>query len=94
MNDLDLFSRSPSLNLTNHQHEPPIFTSTPLVIVDKPASSSNSSSFFLPLTENTQNNEQLIKLNQVCSIKIYSNSFIDYCRIFVYLVYLILFQQH
>jgi hypothetical protein len=72
MNDLDLFSRSPSLNLTNHQHEPPIFTSTPLVIVDKPVSSSTSSSFFLPLTENTQNNEQLIKLNQVCLIKIYS----------------------
>ena len=69
MNDLDLFSRSPSLNLTNHQHEPPIFTSTPLVVIEKPAPSSTSSSFFLPLTENTQNNEQLIKLNEVCSIK-------------------------
>ncbi len=69
MNDLDLFSHSPSLNLTDHQHEPPIFSSTPLVIVEKPASSSTSSSFFLPLTENTQNNEQLIKLNEVCSTK-------------------------
>ena len=66
MNDLDLFSNSPSLNLTNHQHEPPIFSSTPLVVVEKPPSSSTSSSFFLPLTENIHNNEQLIKLNEVC----------------------------
>jgi len=64
MNDLDLFSNSPSLNLTNHQHEPPIFSSTPLVVVEKLPSSSTSSSFFLPLTENIQNNEQLIKLNE------------------------------
>ncbi len=69
MNDLDLFSNSPSLNLTNHQHEPPIFSSTPLVVIEKPISSSTSSSFFLPLTENTQNNEQLIKLNEVCYAK-------------------------
>ncbi|CAF3772710.1 unnamed protein product [Rotaria sordida] len=64
MNDLDLFSNSPSLNITNHQHEPPIYSSTPLVVVEKPSSISTSSSFFLPLTENTQNNEQLIKLNE------------------------------
>ncbi|CAF0934511.1 unnamed protein product [Rotaria sordida] len=64
MNDLDLFSNSPSLNITNHQHEPPIYSSTPLVVVEKPPSISTSSSFFLPLTENTQNNEQLIKLNE------------------------------
>lgn len=62
MADFDLFSNSPALNLTNHQHEPPIFTSTPLVAVEKPAPSSTSSSFFFPLTEN---NEQLIKLNEV-----------------------------
>lgn len=66
MNDLDLFSNSPSLNITDHQHEPPIFTSTPLAIIEKPVPSSTSSSFFLPLTENIQNNEQLIKLNEVC----------------------------
>jgi hypothetical protein len=71
MNDLDLFSNSPSLNLTNHQHEPPIFSSTPLIVVEKPLSSSTSSSFFLPLTENIQNNEQLIKLNEVCSNKFF-----------------------
>jgi hypothetical protein len=65
MNDLDLFSNSPSLNLTNHHHEPPIFSSTPLIVTEKPVSSSTSSSFFLPLTENTQNNELLIKLNEV-----------------------------
>jgi len=70
MNDLDLFSNSPSLNLTDHQHEPPIFSSTPLVIVEKPPSSSTSSSFFLPLTENTYNNDQLIKLNEVCLPKL------------------------
>ncbi|CAF0746691.1 unnamed protein product [Rotaria sp. Silwood1] len=64
MNDLDLFSNSPSFNLTNHQHEPPIYSSTPLVVVEKPPSASTSSSFFLPLTENTQNTEQLIKLNE------------------------------
>jgi hypothetical protein len=70
MNDLDLFSSSPSFNLTNHQHEPPIFSSTPLVVVEKPPPSSTSSSFFLPLTENTHNNEQLIKLNEVCLKKL------------------------
>ena len=71
MNDFDLYSNSPSsLNLTNHQHQPPIFTSTPLVVVEKPVPSSTSSSFFLPVTDNTQvhnqNNEQLVKLNEVC----------------------------
>jgi hypothetical protein len=66
MNDLDLFSNSPLLNLTSHQHEQPIFTSTPLVIEEKPTSSSTSSSFFLPVTENIQNNEIFMKLNEVC----------------------------
>lgn len=81
MNDLDLLSDSPSLNLTGHQHEPPIFTSTPLVAVEKPATSSTSSSFFLPvtLTENAPDNEQWMKLNEVCSNRIlfsfYSLSF-------------------
>ncbi|CAF2261196.1 unnamed protein product [Rotaria magnacalcarata] len=64
MNDLDLFSNSPLLNLTGHQHEPPIYSSTPLVVAEKPLCSSTSSSFFLPITENTQNSEQLIKLNE------------------------------
>ncbi|UJR33034.1 hypothetical protein I4U23_020493 [Adineta vaga] len=67
MNNLEIFSNSPSLNLTDHQPEPPIFSSTPLVLIDKPLpppSSSTASSFFLPLTENTQNYDQLIKLNE------------------------------
>ena len=82
LNDLDLSSGSPSLNLTHHQHEPPIFTSTPLVAVEKSAASpsSASSSFFLPLTgltaltvtENAPNPnpEQWMKLNEVCSNRI------------------------
>ncbi|CAF0830127.1 unnamed protein product [Adineta steineri] len=64
MNDLDSVSNFPSFNLTEHQHEHPIYSSTPLVVVEKPPSSSTSSSFFLPLTENTCNNDQLIKLNE------------------------------
>jgi len=94
MNDLDLFSNSPSLNLTDHQHEPPIFSSTPLVIVEKPPPSSTSSSFFLPLTENTYNNDQLIKLNEVCLPKLDFLHKKFHSRIFVYSVYLILYQKH
>ena len=62
MNEFDQF---PSLNLTVH-HTPaaPIYASTPLIGPDK-APSSTSSSFFLPLTENTSHSEQLIKLNEV-----------------------------
>ncbi|CAF0911941.1 unnamed protein product [Adineta ricciae] len=75
MNNLEFFSNSPLLNLTDHQPEPPIFSSTPLVLADKPlppAPSSTSSSFFLPLTENTQNNEQLTKLNEdLCLLGLY-----------------------
>jgi hypothetical protein len=77
MNEFELFIASPSLNLTvpNH-HEQPIFTSTPLVVPEKD-SSSTSSSFFLPLTENTQHSEQCIKLNEVCYIRIIHFQYIE-----------------
>ena len=92
MNNLEFFSNSPLLNLTDHQPEPPIFSSTPLVLADKPLplpSSSTSSSFFLPLTENTQNNEQLTKLNEVCSMALLfifhvEISFQDLCLLGLY----------
>lgn len=71
MNDLNLFSHSPSLNLTNHEHGPPIYSSTPLVIAEKPPCSSTSSSFFLPVTENTLISENLVKLNEV---SLYNNT--------------------
>ena len=72
MNDFDLCASSPSLNLTINHHDPPIFTSTPLVTGEKGSTTAHSSIFF-PLTENTQHSEILIKLNEVH----FRSSFID-----------------
>lgn len=67
-NDFDFFENSPSLNLTLRQHEPPIFSSTPLVTAGK-ASTTPQSSIFLPLSEtgqfSTKPSENLLKLNEV-----------------------------
>lgn len=84
MDHFELSAKSPSLDLTDHQPAPPIFSSTPLILDDKPPappSSSTASSFFLPLTENSQNNDQLVKLNEVRGTRVSFPSLQYYSRI-------------